>query len=260
MKKRILVCSVVMLGLAGWLYAGEGRPPLKEHKDKMSYAIGVELGRLLKKQGNEVNLELVKEAIGDVLGGKPLLLTDEEIAQVRAEMEKNATEGKDKERTALAEKNRKEEEKFLAENKTKEGVVVLPSGLQYRILKPGDGKKPKEDDIILVHYRVTLLNGKEIESSYTKGQPESFDLENVVPGWREGATLMQTGAKWLLFVPSKLAYGENGVGELLGPNTMLIFELELIKIMEKPAVPAGDKEEAKTDDQTLPAQAAPPLQ
>ena len=119
--------------------------------------------------------------------------------------------------------------------------MALPSGLQYKVIKAGSGRTPKKEDMLEVHYRVGLIDGTEIENSKKKGGPQTFSLENVVPGWREGAMLMKTGSIWQLFVPSRLAYGEDGVGEAIGPNTMLIFDLELVKILDKPVEESGDK-------------------
>jgi FKBP-type peptidyl-prolyl cis-trans isomerase FklB len=248
MKVRILVCAV-MICLAGSLYA-EDRVPLKEKKDRMSYTIGVDVATTLKKQSIDVNIDVLKEAMRDVLSGSKLLLTDQEMAEIKTGIEKDISDQKKTSLSALAETNRKEEEKFLKENSKAEGVVTLPSGLQYKIIKAGTGKKPKEDDLISVHYCVMRLDGSEIESSYKKAEPGSFSLENVVPGWREGAMLMPTGSKWRLYVPSKLAYGEEGVGEIVGPNTMLVFDLELINILEKPAQSMEDKIEEKTGAKT----------
>jgi FKBP-type peptidyl-prolyl cis-trans isomerase FklB len=239
MKVRILICAV-MICLACPLFAEE-RAPLKEKRDRMSYTIGVDIATTLKKESVDVNIDVVREAMRDVLSGGKLLLTDKEMAEIKAGAEKDISEKKKSDMAALSEKNRKEEEKFLAENKNKEGVVTLPSGLQYKIVKAGAGVKPKEDDVISVHYRVMRLDGSEIESSHKKGEPETFSLDNVVPGWREGAMLMPSGSKWTLFVPSKLAYGEDGVGEIVGPCAMLIFDLELVKVFDKPAQSLDDK-------------------
>lgn len=239
MRSWVLAALMVFI-IAGPLF-GEERMPLKEKRDRVSYTVGVDIGTTLKKQSVDVNVEVLKEAIRDVLTGKKLLLTDAEMAEIRVQTEKEGTERKEKQMKAIAEKNRKEEEKFLAENKSKEGVICLPSGLQYKVIRAGSGGKPKEDDVVLVHYRVALLDGTEVENSHKKAKPESFELENVIPGWREGAQLMQVGSHWRLFIPSKLAYGEDGVGELLGPNTMLIFDLELLKILDKTEEKAADK-------------------
>ena len=247
MKLRTLAIVTVALLLAGPLFGEEGAP-LKEKRDRVSYAYGVEVGRVLKNQSVDLNLEVLKEAVRAVLSGEKLLLSDHEMAEIRAGAEKEASDLKEKRHTAMAEKNRKEEEKFLGDNRKKEGVVELPSGLQYKVIKAGAGKKPKEDDMIMVNYRVALLDGTEIESSREKGAPQTFALENVVPGWREGALLMGTGSIWRLFVPSRLAYGEDGVGAVLGPNTMLIFDLELLKILDKPVENADDKSADKTQE------------
>ncbi len=241
MKVRIAVVCIISICLAGPLF-GEERAPLKEKRDKVSYAVGVDIGRLLKKQSVDVNLDVLKEGIRDALTGGKLLLTEDEISETKTAIEKEITEQKQVKGVAVAEKNKREEDKFLAENKNKEGVITLPSGLQYKVIKAGTGKKPKEDDMVSVHYVVSRIDGSEIENSYKKGGPETFVLENVVPGWREGSLLMQSGAKWRLFIPSRLAYGEDGVGELVGPNTLLIFDLELVKVLDPPASEkTGDK-------------------
>jgi FKBP-type peptidyl-prolyl cis-trans isomerase FklB len=134
---------------------------------------------------------------------------------------------------AMADKNKKEGEAFLAENKKKEGVKTLPSGVQYKVIKAGTGKKPKLTDTVTVHYRGTLIDGTEFDSSYKRGQPASFQVSGVIPGWTEALQLMGEGAKWQLFVPSNLAYGERGTGGPIGPNATLIFEVELISVQEK---------------------------
>jgi len=134
----------------------------------------------------------------------------------------------------LGEKNRKEGEAFLAENKTKDGVVALPSGLQYKILKEGDGKKPTADDAVVCNYRGTLLDGTEFDSSFKRNQPATFPVKGVIKGWTEALQLMPAGSKWQLFIPPSLGYGERGAANLIGPNATLIFEVELISIQGKP--------------------------
>jgi len=133
----------------------------------------------------------------------------------------------------LGEKNRKEGEAFLAANKKKEGVKTLASGLQYKVIKPGTGKKPKSTDTVTTHYRGTLIDGTEFDSSYNRGQPATFPVHGVIPGWTEALQLMEEGAKWQLFIPSKLGYGERGAGQAIGPNATLIFEVELVSVQEK---------------------------
>jgi FKBP-type peptidyl-prolyl cis-trans isomerase FklB len=133
----------------------------------------------------------------------------------------------------LGEKNKKEGEAFLSENRKKEGIKALPSGLQYKVVKAGTGKKPKSTDTVTTHYRGTLIDGTEFDSSYRRGQPASFPVSGVIPGWTEALQLMEEGAKWQLFIPPNLAYGERGAGSQIGPNATLIFEIELISIQEK---------------------------
>jgi FKBP-type peptidyl-prolyl cis-trans isomerase FklB len=229
MKVRFMIC-VVLLCLASPLFGAE-RAPIQDKRDRLSYTIGVDIGTTLKKQAVDVNLDVLKEAIGHVLSGTQLRLTEKEMGDVRAAMEKEVSGGKADQLKAHAEKNRRDEEKFFSENKSKEGIVTLSSGLQYRVVTEGTGKAPTEDDAVSVHYRVTLLDGKEIESS--KGEPATFVVENVIPGWKEGILKMRTGSKWQLFVPSRLAYGEDGLGEMLAPNSMLIFDLELVRVLDK---------------------------
>jgi FKBP-type peptidyl-prolyl cis-trans isomerase FklB len=132
----------------------------------------------------------------------------------------------------VGEKNQKEGEAFLAENKKKEGVITLPSGLQYKVIKAGSGNKPKATDTVSVHYQGTLVNGTEFDSSYRRGQPVSFPVNGVIPGWTEALQLMEAGAKWQIVIPSNLAYGDRGAGPQIGPNATLIFEIELISIQE----------------------------
>ena len=133
----------------------------------------------------------------------------------------------------MGEQNKKEGEAFLSANKKKEGVVTLPSGLQYQVIKPGTGKKPKAADTVTVHYRGTLISGKEFDSSYRRGKPVTFPVNGVIRGWIEALQLMQEGAKWQLFIPSDLAYGQRGAGPDIGPNATLVFEVELISVQEK---------------------------
>ena len=184
MKVRIFIC-IIALSLASPVWAGE-RPPLKEKKDRISYTIGVDIGRLLKKESVDVNLDVFKEAIKDVLSGAKLLLTDDEMAEIKGVVGRDISEEKEKHKQALAEKNRAEEEKFLAVNKKQEGVWLFPSGLQYKVIKAGAGKTPKEDDLVSVNYRVSLIDGTEVESSYGKSEPATFDLENVIPDGEKG--------------------------------------------------------------------------
>jgi FKBP-type peptidyl-prolyl cis-trans isomerase FklB len=198
---------------------------LKNQKEKVSYSIGLNLGRNLgsdlKRQSIDVDPNLVAKGIQDALSGANPLLSNEEIQETMVAFQKE-----------MSEKQKQRGEAFLAENKKKEGVKTLPSGLQYKVVKAGSGKKPKVNDTVTVHYRGTLMDGTEFDSSFRRGQPANFPVSGVIRGWTEALQLMEEGAKWQLFVPPSLAYGERGAGGLIGPNATLIFDVELISIQE----------------------------
>lgn len=202
---------------------------LKNQKDKVSYIIGMDIGNNLKKQLVDVDLNILAKGLKDALTGAKSLLTEKEIQETMTAFQKEMMAKKEE----VAKQNKKDGEAFLAENKKKEGVKTLPSGLQYKVVKAGTGKKPKSTDTVTVHYRGTLINGTEFDSSYKRGQTVSFPVSGVIPGWTEALQLMEEGAKWQLFIPSNLAYGEKGAGNVIGPNATLIFEIELVSIQEK---------------------------
>jgi len=206
---------------------------LQTQNDKRSYAIGVQMAAGIKNQGIEVSPEMVAQGLRDALAGAKLLLTDDEmgaaIEALQAEMRLKQEEA----RTAALEKNKTAGDAFLADNAKKEGVVSLPSGLQYKILTAADGKKPADADTVVCHYRGTLLNGTEFDSSYG-ATPATFPVKDVIPGFREAVKLMPVGSKWQFFIPASLAYGERGAGNVIEPNATLIFEIELISIQDKP--------------------------
>jgi|CZLA01.1.fsa_nt_gi FKBP-type peptidyl-prolyl cis-trans isomerase FklB len=206
-------------------------PALTTRKQKFSYALGMDigsgLGANLKKQSVEVDPNLVSQGLKDSMSGAKTRLTEEEKKAVLTEMQNDITK-------EIADKNKTESEAFLTANKAKDGVVTLPSGLQYKILTAGAGPKPTASDSVVCNYRGTLANGTEFDSSYKRGQPATFGVGQVIKGWTEALQLMPTGSKWQLFVPSSLAYGEAGQPRAgIGPNTTLIFEVELISIAEK---------------------------
>jgi FKBP-type peptidyl-prolyl cis-trans isomerase FklB len=195
----------------------------------MSYIIGMDIGTNLKKQSIDIDPAFLARGIKDALaGGKPLL-TEQEIQETMGIFQKEMMA----KQQAMANKNKKEGEAFLNENKKKEGIKTLPSGLQYKVIKEGTGKKPKLTDTVTAHYRGTLIDGTEFDTSYKRGQPANFQVSGVIPGWTEALQLMGEGAKWQLYVPTNLAYGERGGGGLIGPNATLIFEVELISVQEK---------------------------
>ena len=206
---------------------------LKSQKDRVSYIIGMEIGKNFKKQSVDIDPGLLTRGLKDAISGEKPLLTEQEIQETMAAFQKEMMAKQEELAKKLGEKNKKEGEAFLAKNKEKEGVKTLPSGLQYIVSKAGTGKKPGINDSVTTHYRGTLIDGTEFDSSYRRGQPVTFPVSGVVPGWTEALQLMEEGAKWQLFIPPNLAYGERGTGDVIGPNATLIFEIELISVQEK---------------------------
>ena len=212
---------------------GKENVVLKNKKDKISYVIGMDVGSNLKKQSIDVDPDILIKGIKDGLSGAKSLLTEQEVLEITTAFQKEIMAKQEELNKKLGETNKKEGEVFLAENKKKEEVKTLASGLQYKVIKAGKGKKPKLTDTVTTQYRGTLIDGTEFDSSYRRGQPASFPVNGVIPAWTEALQLMEEGAKWQLFVPSNLAYGDRGAGRQIGPNATLIFEVELISIQEK---------------------------
>jgi len=209
---------------------GEEQSPLKDKKDKLSYAIGLDVGGALKRQSVDVNTDIFMQGVKDALSGGKKLLTDEEVRETMTAFSKELAAKQAEAMKKLGEKNKEEGEAFLAENKKKEGVKTLPDGLQYKVITEGKGASPKATDTVTVNYRGTFIDGKEFDSSYKRNQPATFAVNGVIPGWTEALQLMKEGSKWQLFIPAKLAYGERGAGGVIGPNATLIFEVELLSI------------------------------
>ncbi|MFY9562431.1 MAG: FKBP-type peptidyl-prolyl cis-trans isomerase [Terriglobales bacterium] len=207
---------------------------LKTQKDKFSYALGMNLGTSLHKQSVEVDPNIVAQGLRAALAGGKTLLTPEEAQAALMEVQNELRKKQQEKMQVAGEANKTEGEAFLAANKAKEGVVTLPSGLQYKILKEGTGPKPTASDSVVCNYRGTLINGTEFDSSYKRGQPATFPISGVIKGWTEALQLMPVGSKWQLVIPSSLAYGERGAAGDIGPNATLIFEVELMSIQEKP--------------------------
>jgi FKBP-type peptidyl-prolyl cis-trans isomerase FklB len=218
---------------------------LKTQKEKFSYALGMKMGANLKKQEVPVDPAILARGLKDALAGGKTLITDDE-AQAALNDVQNDLRKKQQEKMAVAgTANKKEGETFLAANKGKEGVVSLPSGLEYKILKEGAGPKPAASDSVVCNYRGTLINGTEFDSSYKHGQPATFPVSGVIKGWTEALQLMPVGSKWQLFIPPDLAYGERGAGGDIGPDSTLIFEVELLSIQDKSKEKAPDNPEKK---------------
>ncbi|PYK37078.1 MAG: hypothetical protein DME49_13120 [Verrucomicrobia bacterium] len=225
--KRFII-SFALLSLAGSVFGQDKSTPLKDSKDKVSYSIGLNIGFNLKKQNVSINPDTFVLGLKDALAGKPQM-TDEQVKETMTAFEKEMI---DKQKAAGV-KNGADGEKFLAENKKKEGVKTTASGLQYKVVKEGTGAQPKEKDTVMANYRGTLIDGTEFDSSYTRGQPATFPVSGVIKGWTEALQMMKVGSKYQLFIPAKLAYGERAIGPDIGPNSTLIFEVELLDV--KPA-------------------------
>lgn len=215
------------------LRAGEAAQSFKDEKEKASYAVGLSYGSNLKKQDIELDANLFFQGFKDASSAKPLL-TEQEMRDVLNAYSQTLRAKQEEKRKQLGEKNKKEGEAFLAENKTKSGVTTLPSGLQYKIITEGTGPIPKATDTVVANYRGTLLDGTEFDSSYSRNQPLTRQVTGLVKGWQEALQLMKTGSKWQLFVPAGLAYGEHGNPPKIGPEATLIFELELLSIQAPP--------------------------
>lgn len=229
---RYFVVAIVCLALvmSSGIALAAGATTLKGEKERLGYSIGMDLGGMLKRQSLDVDPDAVAKGLKDVYTGGKTLLTEEEMRQEIQALQTKLMERQADEMKKLGEKNKSDGEKFLAENAKKEGVKTLPSGLQYKELKAGTGKTPKATDSVTTHYSGTLIDGTEFDSSYKRGEPVSFAVSGVIAGWTEALQLMKEGAKWQLFIPSSLAYGERGAGRDIGPNSTLIFEVELIKV------------------------------
>jgi FKBP-type peptidyl-prolyl cis-trans isomerase FklB len=215
--------------------AGKTQVPLalKTQKDKFSYALGMNLGANLHKQSVPVDPNIMARGLKDALAGGKTLLTEEEARAAITTVQNDMREKQQAKMQAAGGANKKEGEAFLADNKSKEGVIALPSGLQYKVLKEGNGPKPTATDSVVCNYRGTLINGTEFDSSTKHGGPATFPVNGVIKGWTEALQLMPVGSKWQLFVPSDLAYAERGAGGDIGPNATLIFEVELVSIQNK---------------------------
>ncbi len=212
-------------------------------EDKASYGMGYDMGKKFSQLGFEINADLFSKGLSDALSStESPLLTDEEIKQAMRDFQQTIRTKREEEKKKQADENKAKGDKFLEENKTKEGVVTLESGLQYKVLKEGTGNTPKPEDRVKCHYKGTTVDGTVFDSSLERKRPATFSVNRVIKGWTEALQLMKVGAKWQLFIPPELAYGERGAGRKIGPNETLIFEIELIEI-EPPKAP---EEEAKT--------------
>jgi FKBP-type peptidyl-prolyl cis-trans isomerase FklB len=215
----------------------EDRPALKDAKDKVSYSIGLDIGTTFKKQKMELNSDALAAGVKDGLTGATPLMRDDEVRQVMMTFSKEMNEKAATANKESADKNTTEGAKFLADNKSKPGVKTTESGLQYKVLKEGNGSPPKATDTVVVNYRGMLVDGTEFDSSYKRGEPATFPVNAVIKGWTEALQLMKPGSKYQLFIPPNLGYGARGAGGDIGPNAALIFEVELLNV--KPGESSG---------------------
>lgn len=224
--KMLMFCALV--AVVGQAHSEE-ELVLKSDKDKLSYGIGVSVGRNLRKQDTDLDMKLLFEGIKTGIAGEKLLYSEREMREILGRFRNEVRQKTLLSKRLAKEDNRKKGDAFLAENRTKEGVVELPSGVQYRILKKGDGAKPTDSDIVKVLYRGTLLDGTEFDSTDTE-HPIELKVASLIAGWKEALALMPVGSKWEIYIPSAQGYGERGVGSDIGPNETLIFEVELLGI------------------------------
>jgi len=229
-KKMIMGIALAACVLAAGAVSADEATVLKTDKDKVNYAIGVNMAIMLKQQGLDIDVDLMVKGLRDSFGGGKLLLSEEEIGKAVSKYQVAAKQKRSQQLAKASDDNRKAGEAFLAENSKKEGVHILPSGLQYKIIKEGNGKQPTDKDRVECNYRGTFIGGAEFDSSRKSGVPAVFGVAEVIAGWKEALQLMPTGSTWQIFVPSKLAYGERGKPGSIGPNMALIFEIELLGI------------------------------
>lgn len=222
----VVAMSVLLLACEGVTQNKE----LKTTQDSVSYAIGMNIGKNFKSQKVEVSVDAVAQGIKDILDSAKVKMTDEQVMACMTAFQQRMTAKQQEEASKAGEKNRKEGEAFLAANKSKQGVVTTASGLQYKVVKMGNGPKPTADQTVTVNYKGSTIDGKEFDSSYKRGEPAEFGVGQVIPGWIEGIQLMPVGSKFEFYIPANLAYGDRGAGDAIAPGSTLIFEVELLSV------------------------------
>jgi len=231
----LLLISLILVPASPQLFAAGPVSALQTQKEKESYSIGYEVGRSMKTDGVEVDFNVLTQGLEDAVNQKEPRLKDEEMKKLIVDLRKRTREAQQRKIQEQIVKNAQESEQFLAENRKKEGVKVTESGLQYKVLREGDGTIPGPEDFVKVNYRGTFIDGKEFDSSYAKGEPARVQADGVIKGWTEALHMMKVGSRWQLFVPPELAYGRGGLGQRIPPNKVLVFDMELL------AVEKGDK-------------------
>ena len=246
MKRKLLLATAVTVALTGCNEKAAEKPEvltLDTDEARVSYGMGIGLGKRIAQESFTVDVDAFAAGMKHAVNGSEPLMTEEQISEAMQTFQQKQMEQQQAAYDAEAEKNRSEGEAFLAENGKKEGVVTTESGLQYKVLTAGEGAKPAETDVVEVHYRGTLLDGTEFDSSYKRDSTVTFPVNGVIPGWVEALQMMPVGSKWELYIPSDLAYGPGGTGGgPIGPNATLVFEVELI------AIQAEEASEAEADE------------
>lgn len=244
MKMRLVAAAAMSLAMSTTIAANAATDTatsapsatsLTTDTDKLSYSIGADLGKNFKKQGIDISPAAMAKGLQDGMSGGQLLLTEEQMKEVLNKFQKELMMKRSAEFNKKAEDNKSKGEAFLKDNKGKDGVVSLPSGLQYRILERGDGAKPAKDDTVTVEYTGRLINGQVFDSTEKTGKPATFKVSQVIPGWTEALQLMPSGSTWEVYIPSDLAYGPRSVGGPIGPNETLIFKIHLLSVKKTDA-------------------------
>jgi len=230
--KGVLLPLILLMLAPSYLFADEA-PALETQNQKESYSIGYQVGLSMKNDGVDIDSEVFMQGLQDAIGGKESLLSTEEMRNLIIALKEKAREDMMQKIQEARAKNAQETVAFLDENEKKEGVKTTESGLQYKILREGDGVSPEKGDMVTVHYRGTFIDGEEFDNSYSRGEPQTFKTNAVIRGWTEALQMMKVGSKWQIFVPPDLAYGRGGKGERIPPNKLLIFEIELLSIEKK---------------------------
>lgn len=234
-------------------------PGLPTKKDQVSYAIGLNVGKGLHRESIDVDPNVIMQGLKDGMAGDKALMTDDQVQQTMVQLQTEVRAQEEAKAKQQAVENQKAGEAFLAANKSKPGVITLPDGLQYKIVKQGTGPKPTMNDVVTCNYRGTLIDGKEFDNSYKRGEPATFPVRGVIKGWTEVLQLVPVGTKFELWLPPDLAYGERGAGPDIGPNATLAFEVELLSIKpaEQPKAPPAGASSQPTQP-THPAESAQP--
>lgn len=227
---RSITLSLLVLVLAGSSAFAQDSPALKTRKDSVSYAIGMNIGQSFKMQSVDIDVDLLSAAIKAVVSGQKTTISEEDAGKCVIAFQQEVMQKQEAERKVTSEKQSTEGKKFLEENKNKEGVKVTASGLQYKVITEGTGEIPKSTDKVKTHYTGKLIDGTEFDSSVKRGEPATFPVTGVIKGWTEALQMMKVGSKWMLYIPSDLAYGDRGAGNVIPAGATLVFEIELLSI------------------------------